>query len=345
MELKFKESKKNYYILTILGSIRTGKYSQKYETIVSQCSDKNWSDIDALFFSYIAKGESGSWRESRNYEANDKDGAHYGRDFKYGPVGPYIGFWCNGGDEDSIKLNWDHICSVTIQHVNESGVIEDVIIPDIDTIFATEEEFMKAFTEAADKRANEIGHDIDETGMTLEPWDLPLIRKILIANGWDEKRVNNIFFDTCDTGFVELIDQNKHNDENAKICKVLKSIRQAHDANGKRYNGFRKETLSIIERCINGTEMTNVMKEVVMDVLHVYNDMEFIDSYNVERIANDLIELQKIRGINTTSCGTSGYSGMYITKVLEDTEYDPEDYAEDAILTYEGETYLIHETD
>ena len=59
MELKFKESKKNYYILTILGSIRTGKYSQKYETIVSQCSDKNWSDIDALFFSYIAKKNSG----------------------------------------------------------------------------------------------------------------------------------------------------------------------------------------------------------------------------------------------------------------------------------------------
>lgn len=345
MEFTFKETKKSYYIVTVKGLINAPKYRNRYETLVSEISDKNWCDVDMLFFAYVSKGLYSNCDEARTYESNDKEGAHYGRDFKYGPVGPYIGFWCNGGDEDSIKLNWDHICSVTIQHVNESGVIEDVIIPDIDTIFATEEEFMKAFIEAADKCANEIGHDIDETGMALEPWDLPLIRKILIANGWDEKRVNNIFFDTYDTGFVELIDQNKHNVENAKICKVLKSIRQAHDANGKRYNGFRNETLSIIERCINGTEMTNVMKEVVMDVLHVYNDMEFIDSYNVERIANDLIELQKIRGINTTSCGTSGYSGMYITKVLEDTEYDPEDYAEDAILTYEGETYLIHESD
>lgn len=345
MEFTFKETKKSYYIVTVKGLINAPKYRNRYETLVSEISDKNWCDIDMLFFAYVSKGLYSNCDEARTYESNDKEGAHYGRDFKYGPVGPYIGFWCNCGDGDSIKLNWDHICAVTIQHVNESGVIEDVIIPDIDTIFATEEEFMKAFIEAADKRANEIGHDIDETGMALEPWDLPLIRKILIANGWGEKRVNNIFFDTYDTGFVELIDQNKHNDENAKICKVLKSIRQAHDANGKRYNGFRKETLSIIERCINGTEMTNVMKEVVMDILHVYNDMEFIDSYNVERIANDLIELQKIRGINTTSCGTSGYSGMYITKVLKDTEYDPEDYAEDAILTYEGETYLIHETD
>lgn len=345
MELKFKESKKNYYILTILGSIRTGKYSRKYETIVSQCSDKNWSDIDALFFSYIAKGESGSWRESRNYEVNDKDGAHYGRDFKFGPVGPYIGWWCVGEKSDNISLDWDDIHSVKIQHVNNDGVIEDVELPDIDSIYPTEDEFMSAFMAASDKRASEIERSTCEDGEILEPWDLPLLRKILIANGWNEKCVNNIFYKNRDAGFIEIDPSDAYTFSGEKALEVLESIKVATSDDGTRYTGFKPETFAKIETAVNGSELPEITKQVVLSVLRNYSNMVFPQDYVIKSLKETLFEFNKLGGVGTRPLGPAGYSGIYMSKVTPDIDLEELYKEDDEIFEYNGETYTIHESD
>ncbi|WQJ53333.1 MAG: hypothetical protein [Wendovervirus sonii] len=333
-------SEKSAYKITVTGetTLSSGSVRNKLTGIINE---KDWDDADILFFSYISKGIYcwPKWKDTK-YK--------FGEDFKDNEIfNSYLCFWHVGYMKGCLDLAWDSIVNVKIEHIDENGVISKIKLPDIESLFATEDEFITAFEKAiAEKVKREKQSCIDEDDKYyIQPWELKKAKEILKHFGWNDKDCENMYFINNEIGFCKI-------ETEFNIDEQIRNVRKI-DIDGHIYTGFKDETFAKLEKGINEMpEIADIVKKLAIEILKKYNGTAAIDKNDyLYKLAYDEFK-RKEYGTPTYN---NGYNGVHIWEYdsmeeflkFNDFGIDEESIADygDEIKTINNKVYMIHEGD
>lgn len=127
---------------------------------------------------------------------------------------------------------------------------------------------------------------------------------------------------------------------------LLKVCNQEHakSATGVEYNSFKPETLEKIKVAIEGTTLPEETKTFVIDICSKYNSKNML-SESEKKDLKTVIETYNLTNALWGWIGPDGWSGIYLEHVINPEMIDFDDYSENSVIKYEGETYIIHEGD
>jgi len=348
--LETKESKDTeYYLLDITGEIDLESCNHSHEHRTVKIPSADWKDVDALFFMYV-----GTYANCfTTWNKNHKDDVCFGKHFKKNPIfNQYLGFWAQGEFDDPITLSWDSIQNVKIQWVDKNHTLYDIVLPNIEKLYKTEQDFADAFKKAAEERAVELA---DKARGEVKPWELSKAKHILKLFGWKDEQLENLFYGYCENGFNEIAVNPEESFAYSiivnKICKLEKATSGTNC-----YKRFKKETLSVLEKAImdcNG--ITDESKKFAVDVLRKYNSEYILEDWEKKSLKDMAFRAFKQNDYgNVTS--TNGYSGVHLEEFdsYEDmyarsydikSEEDLEYLDEDNFRECDGKLYILSEAD
>lgn len=329
------ESKKvtpklNTYIITV-----TGKFNNDlpYETNAIDVDAKEMNNFVLLFLAYVGNR---NWRHTW-------ENCTFGKDFKKGRVQTYLGAFTSDTHYPCMNLMWNDVISVDINYIDNNGTYMVCELPDIEKLYETEEDFLKELKVQFDEFIKNNPRDVyeDEGIEIVDSYELELVRNVLRSTGkWDNNDIDNLFWVNGDIGFNSLTGLVYIEDDILKVCKQ----EYAKSVTGVKYRRLKAETLEKIKEAIEGTNLPEEAKSFVIDICSKYNS-ENILSNSQKEILKDIIETFRPTHALWSSVGPDGWSGIYLEHVIGTEMIDPDDYSENSVIKYEGETYIIHEGD
>lgn len=330
-ELMFKSKtvtpKFNMYVITV-----TGKYNDylPYETKTIEVDADNMNNFVLLFLAYVGYR---TWRYKWN--------STFGKDFKKGPVQTYLGAFTADTHYPCMELMWKDVVSVSISYIDNNGACFLCELPDIEKLYATEEDFLKELKSQFDEfNKNDSRDTYEDEGIEIvDSYELELVRNVLRSTGkWDNNEIDNLFWVNNDIGFNCIPTEEP----------ILKVCNQEHakSATGVEYNGLKSETLKKVKAVINGSNLPEETKSFVIDICSKYKAKNILSESEKKELKN-IMEAYNL--VNTSwgwiGIGPDGWSGIYLEHVVDPEKINFDYYSENSVIKYEGETYLIRECD
>ena len=216
-------------------------------------------------------------------------------------------------------------------------------LPDVEELYDTEEDFLKELKSQFDEFNKNDPRDVyeDEGIEIVDSYELELVRNVLRSTGkWDNDEIDNLFWVDREIGFSSLVARTSADKNILKVCKQ----EYAKSATGVEYNGFKPETLEKIKTAIGGTNLPEETKTFVIDICSKYNSKNILSESEKEDLKN-IMETYNLVNYSYGWIGPDGWSGIYLEHVINPEMIDFDDYSENSVIKYEGETYIIHEGD
>lgn len=333
-ELMFKSKKitpkLNTYVITV-----TGRYKdyQPCETNIINVEADRMNNFVLLFLAYVG---------NRNWQHKWKNST-FGENFKKGPLQTYLGAFTTDTHYPCMKLMWNDVISVNISYIDNNGTYILCELPDVEEMYDTEEDFLTELKLQFDEFNKNDPRDVyeDEGIEIVDSYELELVRNVLRSTGkWDNDEIDNLFWVNHDIGFHSLIKRDSVEDSLLKVCNQ----EHAKSATGVEYNGFKPETLEKIKVAIEGTTLPEETKTFLIDICSKYNSKNML-SESEKKDLKTVIETYNLTNALWGWIGPDGWSGIYLEHVINPEMIDFDDYSENSVIKYEGETYIIHEGD
>ncbi len=322
-------TKLNKYVITV-----KGKYNDMlpYETKIATVDADMMNDFVLLFLSYIG---------NRNWKHTWKD-CKFGEDFKHGPLQTYLGAFTDDCHYPCIDINWNDVISVKLSYIDENSTYYECTLPDVEELYETEEYFLKDLKEKFNVfNKNDKRDDLDDGTELVDSYELDLVRDILRSTGkWDDRDIDNLFFINNDIGFTSIGARDSYYDD---LLKVIKQ-EYAKSETGVEYGGFKPETFEKVHNAIMKSDLSDETKSFAIDICGKYNKNNIL-SENQKKELKKIIETFNILNGTYGCVGPNGWSGIYIQHVIDPEQIDFDDFDENEVIKYEGETYIIHEGD
>ena len=333
-ELMFKSKKVtpklNTYIITVKGDYND---DLPYETKIIDVDADRMNNFVLLFLAYVG---------NRNWRHTWKNST-FGENFKKGPVQTYLGAFTEDTHYPCMELMWNDVISVNINYIDNNGTCFLCELPDIEKLYATEEDFLKELKSQFDEFNKNDDRDIyeDEGIEIVDSYELELVRNVLRSTGkWDNNEIDNLFWVNNDIGFNSLTERVSIEENLLKVCNQ----EYAKSATGVKYSGLKPETLEKVKVAIEGTTLPEEAKSFVIDICSKYNAKNMLSKGEKDDL-KDVIETYNSMNAMWGSIGPDGWSGIYLEHVIDPEMIDFDDYSENSVIKYEGETYIIHEVD
>lgn len=333
-ELMFKSKKVTALLNTYVIKV-TGKYNDHLplETNIINVEADRMNNFVLLFLAYVG---------NRNWQHKWKNSA-FGENFKKGPLQIYLGAFTEDTHYPCMNIMWNDVVSVNINYVNDNGTYILCELPDVEELYDTEEDFLKELKSQFDEFNKNDPRDVyeDEGIEIVDSYELELVRNVLRSTGkWDNDEIDNLFWVDSEIGFSSLVTRTSTDKNILKVCNQ----EQAKSATGVKYNGFKPETLEKIKTVIGGTNLPEEIKTFVIDICSKYNSKNMLSESEKEDLKN-IMETYNLTNALWGGIGPDGWSSIYLEHVINPEMIDFEDYSENSVIKYEGETYIIHEGD
>lgn len=333
-ELMFKSKKLTPQLNTYVIKV-TGKYNDHlpWETNIINVEADRMNNFVLLFLAYVG---------NRNWQHKWKNST-FGENFKKGPLQTYLGAFTEDTHYPCMDLMWNDVVSVNINYVNDNGTYILCELPDVEEMYDTEEDFLKELKSQFDEFNKNDPRDVyeDEGIEIVDSYELELVRNVLRSTGkWDNDEIDNLFWIDREIGFSSLVARTSADENILKVCKQ----EYAKSATGVEYNGFKPETLEKIKTAIGGTNLPEETKTFVIDICSKYNSKNMLSESEKEDLKN-IMETYNLVNCSYGWIGPDGWSGIYLEHVVDPEMIDFDDYSENDVIKYEGETYIIHEGD
>lgn len=333
-ELMFKSknvtTKLNTYIITV-----TGKYNDElpYETTIIDVNADRMNNFVLLFLAYMG---------NRNWQHKWKNST-FGENFKKGPLQTYLGAFTEDTHYPCMKLMWNDVISVNISYINNNGTYILCELLDVEELYDTEEDFLKELKFQFDEFNKNDSRDIyEDQGIEIvDSYELGLVRNVLRSTGkWNNDEIDNLFWINNDIGFSSLTAHCSIDDCLLKVCK----LERAKSETGVEYTGFKPETLEKVKNAIIDTSLPEETKTFVIDICSKYNSKNILSTSEKKDLKN-IIDTYNLINASWSNIGPDGWSGIYLEHVVDPDMIDFDDYSENSVIKYDGETYIIHEGD
>lgn len=311
----------------------TGKFNDilPYESRTANISAFSMDTFVRMFLAYMG---------NRNWK-HKWENCTFGKDFKNGPLQVYLGAFTEDCHFPCINLLWKDIISVNIVYIDAMNLYHECELPDIEELFESEDEFLSQLKDEFDSfNKNDPRDSFDEGVEIVDSYELELVRNILRSTGnWDKEDIDNLFWINRDMGFNSI----KSYESNNNFLKILNQ-EYAKSATGVEYNGFKPETLEKIKNSIMKSDLPDETKTFVIDICSKYDKNNMLTS-SEKKDFKDIVESYNICYGMFGSIGPNGWSGIYIEHVTDPEMIDFDDYDENEVIKYNGETYIIKEGD
>lgn len=321
--------KLNSYIITVVG-----EYDDMLPNEIKEITVENdrMNDFVLLFLAYMGNRK---WKHTW-------ENCKFGKDFKHGPLQVYLGAFTDDCHYPCMNILWNDVISVELAYIDKNSNYYECSLPDVEEIYETEEEFLKELKEKFnDFNENDKRDDLDDGTELVDSYELELVRNILRSTGkWNDRDIDNLFFINRDIGFTSVNARDSYYDN---LLKVVKQ-EYAKSATGVEYGGFKPETFAKVQDAVMKSELPEETKTFVIDICGKYNKNNIL-SENQKKELKKIIETINILEGTYDSIGPNGWSGIYLQHVIDPEQIDFDDFDENEVIKYEGETYIIHEGD
>lgn len=299
--------------------------------------EKDWNEFLVLFFAYIS---CYNYKHKWNIDES-KNESHFGDNIKYGPMKDYLGWFGFDCKYPCFNPDWNDIFRVDVMYTNTEGVSYDVTLPNVEELFETEDECLSEIKRLNDIEVSKETREVieDEGVEVLNACELGLVRDILRSTGkWSNYDIDNLQYTFDDRGFAVQEDTSE-----SVLYNVLKQEFPTSET-GQTYTEFTPETLTKIENALVDTSLSNEEKSFLLDVCKKYNKANILDEGHKKGMN---IVLDAFFSVNAKlkPCGPNGWAGIYMNHVINPDVIDLDDYDENEVIKYNGETYIIHESD
>lgn len=322
-------TKLNTYDITVVG-----KYNNvlPYETKMVNVDAEMMNDFVLLFLSYIGNPNlKHIWK-----------GCKFGEDFKHGPLQIYLGAFTDDCHYPCIDLLWSDVISVELTYIDHNSTYYKCRLPEIEELYTSEEEFL----EDLKFRFNEFNKrdprdKMDDGTELVDSYELELVRNVLRSTGkWDDKELDNLFFINRDIGFSSLGSM----DSNSEYLLKILNQERAKSATGVEYKKFYPETFKKLQDVIMRSDLSEETKTFVIDICGKYNKDNILSDFGKREIKKIVESFDILHG-SFGGIGPNLWSGIYLQHVINPDMIDFDDYDENEVIKYNGETYIIHEGD
>lgn len=322
-------TKLNTYDVTVVG-----KYNDMlpYETRIINVEAERMNDFVLLFLAYMG---------NRKWEHTWKD-CKFGEDFKHSPLQIYLGAFTDDTHYPCIDLLWNDIISIELVYIDQNSTYYKCRLPEIEELYESEEDFLKDLKSCFDE-FNERDHrdNLDDGTELVDSYELELVRNVLRSTGkWSDEEVDNLFWINNDIGFNSL---GSRDSDSSYLLKILNQER-AKSATGIEYRKFKPETFEKLQSVIMRSDLPEETKTFVIDICGKY-DKDNILSDSWKKELKEIVESFDILHGSWGWIGPNGWSGIYLQHVIDPDMIDFDDYDENEVIEYSGETYIIHEGD
>lgn len=322
-------TKLNSYNITVVG-----KYNDllPYETKSTTVDADKMNDFVLLFLAYMG---------NRNWK-HTWENCTFGTDFKHGPLQVYLGAFTDDCHYPCMNILWNDVISVKLTYIDKNSNYYECALPDVEEMFESEDEFLKVLKEHFNAfNKNDGRDDMDDGTELVDSYELELVRNVLRSTGkWDNEDIDNMFFINRDIGFTSLSPRSTYYDDLLKVTNQ----EYAKSATGVEYGGFKPETFEKIQMAVMKSDLPEETKTFVIDICGKYRKNNIL-SENEKKSFKKIIDTFNIVEGTYDSVGPNGWSGIYLQHVIDPEQIDFDDFDENEVIKYEGETYIIHEGD
>lgn len=329
-ESKKVTTKRNIYIITVVGAYND---NLPVETETINVPADRMNNFVLLFLAYVG---------NRKWKHTWKDST-FGENFKKGPVQTYLGAFTEDTHYPCMRLMWNEVISVDINYIDNNGIYMQCELPDIEKLYKTEEDFLKELKMQFDEFNKNDSRDIyEEDGIEIvDSYELGLVRDVLHSTGkWDNDEIDNLFWVNNEIGFNSLTEYSSTLGHILNVCKQerAKSISNAE------YISFKPETLEKVKEAITGTNLPEETKSFVIDICSKYDSNNILNESEKKELKT-IIDTYNLTNGSWGWCGPDGWSGIHLEHVVDPDMIDFDEYSENSVIKYDGETYIIHEGD
>lgn len=333
-ELMFKSKnitpKLNTYTIKV-----KGKYNNDlpYETKSIDVKADYMNNFVLLFLAYVGNNNwQHKWKNST-----------FGKNFKKSSIQTYLSAFTADTYYPCMELLWNDVMSVHISYVDNNGTYILCELPDIEEMFDTEEDYLKELKLQFDEFNKNNPRDTyeDEGIEIVDSYELGIVRDVLRSTGkWDNDEIDNLFWINSDIGFSSLTALTSTDERILNVCNQVR----AKSATGVEYNGFKEKTLEKINVAISETDLPEETKTFIIDMCSKYKSTNILSSREKASLKHIMETYNLVYG--SWGCiGPDGWSGIYLEHVIDPEMIDFDDYSENSVIKYNGETYIIHEGD